>query len=138
VNILPVLHRLREACPHLSIEAPTQLQSLERESYPVVQVVPGDESVFATEGMTLALLTLLDCDVHVIVIAEAARVTTDSDPLADALEDVRGALIGYQQGDWTRSLTLSRGEIVAIDAGRIAWRDTYSTQRAISASVVTE
>ena len=137
MNILPVLTHLRDELPTLTIEAPTQLQSLERESYPVAQVVPGDESVSETLGVSIDLITLLDCELHVYVVAEAARVTTDSDPLADALLDVRAILIGYQHSDWVRPLTLVRGEIVALDAGRIAWRDTYSTQRALSANVVT-
>jgi len=79
----------------------------------------------------------LESEVHVVVIAEAARITTDSDTLAGTLADVRAELIGYQHSTWDLPLLLVRGEIVALDAGRIAWRDTYSTRRALTASIST-
>lgn len=137
MNVLPVLERLRDQAgsDFYAIEAPSQLQALDRQGYPVLQVLPGDESVAASEYLTSPITTLLDCECHVVVIAEAASEALDSDPLDTAIAAVRAALIGYQAAAWKLPLTLVRGEIVALDAGRIAWRDTYSTQRALSATI---
>jgi hypothetical protein len=137
MNVLPILDRLRSELPATYVvESPTVLLTAQRDTLPAVQVLPGDEAVSATEGVGGELLCLLDCQVEVLVAAAAARPATDSDPLAEAIAEVRAALLGYQHDDWSLPLTLVRGELVAPDSARLLWRDVYLTQRSLSATIV--
>ena len=135
MNLLPVIARLRDQVPWIPVEAPTRLNTIERERYPSATVLPGDEAPGESETLGTQLLQLVTCTVYVDIVAEAAREAADSDPLADAVAAVRAALLGYQADGWDLPLTLARGELVALDAGRLLWRDTYTTQRTLVASI---
>ena len=136
MNILPILDRLREELPGYRVESPTVILTAQREDLPAVTVLPGEESVSTTEGVGPALLLAMDCRVDVLIAAAAAVPELDSDPLAAAIAEVRAALLGYQTSDWSLPLTLVGGELLAPDSARLLWRDTYLTQRSLSASIV--
>jgi hypothetical protein len=135
MNILPILDRLRDQLSGYRIESPTVLITAQREDLPAVQVLPAEEVVSVTDGVGTELLLALDCQVEILIAAEAAVPETESDPLAEAIAEVRAALLGYQHADWSLPLTLLRGELLAPDAARLLWRDIYSTQRSLSATI---
>ncbi|MCU0970411.1 MAG: hypothetical protein MUF57_01125 [Gammaproteobacteria bacterium] len=136
MNILPVLERLRDQLPDYRVESPTVLLTAQREELPAVQVLPGSESPVSTEGLGTTLLVMLNAQVEVLIAAAAAVPETDSDPLAEAVAEVRAALIGYQHSEWDLPLTWVSGDLVAPDSARLLWREVYTTQRSLSATIV--
>ncbi len=124
MSLLPIVERLRAACPELMIEEPTGLLALEREDLPAATVIPLGDST--SEGLTIAGLTQdITARFAVLIAAEMADSRIARDPLAEARTAVAAALNGWQATDWLRYAVRTGGAPQEYHARRVLWRDEY-------------
>jgi hypothetical protein len=128
VRILPIINRLKEACPLLDGRVEF-LQSL---------IAPDDEEIvnylpmcwvypIGEQGDGNFLLNDVAQRVKFQfgVIIAAAGATEIEEPLADVREEIKAALVGFSAGASYGKIRMTPGELVDISHRVVWWQDIY-------------
>ena len=128
MNLAPVITRLSLLCPSLiAVEAVTGLNDIDRDEYPVAGVHPLDDIASLSDVVGCIRQEIVG-QFGVLIAARAMDPASGIDPLDDARQEIAAALLGYRHVAWRGPITYVRGDIVAIDASRTLWRDTYRAE----------
>ena len=68
-----------------------------------------------------------DVEQRFAVLIAAQNIQSDSEPLEDARDEIKTALIGYQPSADQDYIEFEGGEVIDVDKGVIWWRDIYKT-----------
>jgi len=124
MRLNPVIARLKAVCPllqnrvdhALSVSAVEGLANVPAAFVHPLMGEAGENSLAPQVAQRIG-------DMFVVQIV-AKTSTADAEPLEDARDEIRAALLGWQ-GEYAESIEYVRGEVIDVSNKVIWWRDVY-------------
>lgn len=126
MRINPILAHLRAKCPlYTAFEAARSTNPVDRldTDPPVGFVYALGEQYGPNQGMQRVVQ---DATRQFGVLTAALTAEADSEPLADAREQLRAALVGWLPSEYSEPVLHDRGDLIAINGRLTWWLDVFS------------